>query len=111
MLYNATEKVFTFHDASDTASDGEILVVSSGVNLVNIEVKGTSTDFVIKTYGKILENWYEMTGINLRNFNLCSTCLEVGQLIQVDLTGLIEFKVKIESINDGNLTVVGRVVT
>lgn len=111
MLQNITEKIFVFHDKSVEVGSGEVLTVSSGVNLVNISIAGTSTDFAVKFYGKIFEDWYSISAINLKSFNLCSTCNSINQLLQIDLTGLTEFKVELDSIENGNITVIGNVVT
>ena len=111
MLYNTTQEVFEFHTGSTMVGDGNVLNVESGVNIVNIEITGTSTDFVVEFYGKIFENWHRISAINLTNFNVCSTCNSINSLVQIDLTGLIELKATITTINNGNISVVGRVVT
>ena len=101
---------FVFHNASEESGTGTELSIQRDYMTANVEVSGTSTDYTISFEGKSIDggSFYTLKAMNLTT--LTSSAEITKGLWQVDLNGLIKFRVNLSAIVDGNITAKGRVV-
>lgn len=103
---------FVFHNQSTLISDGFELSVSSGMITLNFEISGTATSSTCIFEGKSVDDgaFYPIQCANLGTLVLASQTIDKGSLWQVDLNGLIKFRVRISAVAGGNISVKGRAV-
>ena len=99
-----------FHKESDVANVGYEYHPSSG-NLMVIEIDGTSNDFQVtfEAKGQINNTWHLLKCANLSTITL-NTSATTKSIWQVDLSGLTSFRVNLVTLNNGNISVRGKVV-
>ncbi len=112
MSKNTGKINWVFHNASTSAGNGNVFKIRGDFQTINIEITGTATSSTVKFEGRSHDNgnWYSISGINISTLTIASQTTGKKELWQFDLTGLIEFRTKIDSIAGGNLSIIGRVV-
>lgn len=103
----------TFHNQAITASTGlEYNVAYSSVSTIELEILGTATSHSITLEGKIKDNWYPISGVKVIDYSttIDGVITTKDALWQVDVTGLIGFRVNLTAVSGGNITVLGRAV-
>lgn len=98
-----------FHNQSTQATDGEILK-NTQFEEITIDIQGTSTDFEVIFEGKVDENseWTSLMFGNLTDLSLNDRTTKLNTKWNNDISGFNFLRVRIVSISDGYLTVVGR---
>lgn len=110
-MSNRPIEVFTFQDSVNASQDGEILSVNTGSRTVNIEVTSTSTDAVVNFEAQFTsDTWHPVNGIDIETFNLF-TSISTSGVYQVDLTGVKKLRCRLSDITNGEVSVVGKVVS
>lgn len=112
-MFNSGLKNWTFHNLSISPSDGFILLISGSMTTMNIEITGDTTGATVIFEGKSIDggDFYPIKHVvNLSTFELASSTSTIGSLWQVNLTGLISFRVRLSAIDDNSITVKGRIV-
>jgi len=100
---------FTFHDRTSTISTGKELSVVSGYQTINIDFETTGT-FTAQFESKdLFGDWSPIMAVNLTTMTLITSTSDVNSTYQVDLTGLVGFRVNITSIT-GTISAMGKVV-
>jgi hypothetical protein len=111
-MSNGLVETFTFHSGSTITSIGNIFGVKLNSSLMNIEVSGTSTDFVLNFEGLVTDggDWKAVKCSNLATWAGAITTSTKDYIWQFSLEGFVSVRVKLQSIANGNVTVIGRIV-
>ena len=108
---NVRQKIFTFHNATTTISDGYEFNVSANHVLMNIAVTGNAANFNLKVQGKAndTDEWSDISVANLNTLALSPDITANGKY-QLGLEGLVKVKVELTAIGANAVTVKGTVV-
>lgn len=106
----------TFLDEATEAGNGTELKLNkynydNGL-LMLIDVDGTSTTFVATFQAAGLNDSYsDVSAVQLSDMTATTTATSTSTLYQIDLTGLSKVRVELTSIDNGNVTVKGRLIS
>lgn len=100
-----------FHDSSTSESNGNIYTINNNANSITFEITGTSASRTLLFEGESISGtYYPINCVNLVTLAVATQTTGNNELWQVDLTGLIGFRIRISSVSGGYVTIKGRVV-
>lgn len=100
-----------FHTLATEASDGTAYTVTSDGSAITFSVQGDSSSRTLVFEASINgTDFFAVKCANLTTLALATQTTGNNELWQVDLTGFYKFRVRINAIDGGNVTVFGRVV-
>lgn len=100
---------FVFHENTSAISTGKELEVNSGFQTIDVDFETTGT-FTAQFESKdLFGDWSPIMAVNLTTMNLSTTTTDAHCTYQVDLTGLVGFRVNITALG-GTISAMGRIV-
>jgi len=108
-LSNFPIKMHTFYDNVSVSGNGNELIVESGIQVINVEFSGNAVFSSLLEGSLDGDEWHSIMGINLTSLATSINVISNG-LYQIDLTGFHRFRISVNSLTSGNLTVIGLAV-
>jgi len=108
---NSRSHKWTFQNETTALSDGNILSVGLNMMTATITITGSGTN-TVTFEGKASEdaNYYEIAGINLKDFSIATSTSSKGVIYTISLEGLISFRVRVSNYVSGNVTAKATIV-
>jgi len=98
-----------FHDTTTSISTGKELSVIGGYQTINIDFRSTGTFTAQFESEDLFGDWSPIVAVNLTTFGFSTSTSDADSTYQIDLTGLVGFRINITSIS-GTLSAYGKVV-
>lgn len=112
MNKNYATKVHTFQDAAEALGNGTVLSMQANYNLISIEVTGDGTN-TITFEAQFLSGggWYAIPVYELPTLDMVTTTATKGRVYQTDLAGILNLRCRVSAYTDGEVSVIGRIVS
>lgn len=107
---NQVIAVVDFLSSQDTPSEGDFFATTPTSSIMNLEISGTSTNFQVVFEGMVDSEWRPRSAVNLATMEFGTTASDFVGTWELSLVGLNFVRVRLDSIANGNVSVVGRVV-
>jgi hypothetical protein len=110
MSHNCGIINFTFHDGTTAISDGNALNIGADMVTINVYITGDTTETNCVFEGKDEDgNWYPVNCANLSELLYANQTSGINEVWQADLSSWIGFRVRVEKITTGSITIKWRV--
>lgn len=109
-VVGSTTTDVVFHDDATAVGSGATFTVGNYKTLT-LEISGTSTSRTILFEGaSISGTYYPIKGIRMSDYAMGTETSDSGEMWQFDITGLVNFRVRVSAVVGGSVSAKGRVV-
>lgn len=106
----ASLDIFTFQDKATNPQNGKECLINMATE-ITFEISGTATTSQVIFEGKsnYEGKYYPIMCIKLDDLNMATGTIGISELWQVPVTSLFSFRVRVASVSNGYISVIGKI--